>query len=352
MRNREGVALVVVILVLVALSLAGHGALVLARGESVTARALRRVGLARMAAAWSARATAVRLGTDTLPLLAVGGRDTLATAPDGTSLLERLSREFFMVIRTSGDSPVVGVSARRLLWALEPVARVGTARTVLAAGGAAPASGRVDASAFFVVTEADGDACAPWARQLDSLATVRPVPLSVGSFVTGTGDLRSESGPALRVGLLGPDSLLARLPSFPPGRVTPLPRTGAATCLDAPGNWGSPSDPLGPCGKRWVSIAVAGSLTLDGGEGQGVVVVRDDLVLRGGARLAGLVLVGGDLTVEGGSGVRGMVRVGGDATLDSGSRITGAACPVLAALAGAAPLRRPLALTDPLLTGR
>ncbi|MGD2070866.1 MAG: hypothetical protein PVI57_19500, partial [Gemmatimonadota bacterium] len=80
MRNREGVALVVVILVLVALSLAGHGALVLARGESVTARALRRVGLARMAAAWSARATAVRLGTDTLPLLAVGGRDTLATA--------------------------------------------------------------------------------------------------------------------------------------------------------------------------------------------------------------------------------------------------------------------------------
>lgn len=351
--DRRGIALVVVILVLVALSLTGHGALVLARGEGVAARAMRRVGLARLTAGWSARATAARLSTDTLPLLGVGGRATLAAGPDGVSLLERLSREFFLVIRTTvADPRGPRVSARRLLWALEPLARVGSVQAVLAVGGAATASGPVDATDFFLVTEADGAACVPWTGGLDSLAITRPAPLPVGSLVTVTGDLRSESGPALRVGLLGPDSLVTRLPSFPPGPVTPRPRTGAATCLDAPENWGSPSDPLGPCGRRWVSIVVPGSLTLDGGEGQGVVVVRGDLVLRGSARLAGLVLVGGDLTVEEGSGIRGMVRVDGNATVDSGSRIRGAACPVLAALSASPNLRRPLALTDPLLPGR
>ena len=84
----------------------------------------------------------------------------------------------------------------------------------------------------------------------------------------------------------------------------------------APGNLGDP-DRAGPCASWLPVVHSRGDLTLDGGKGQGVLIVDGSLTLGGGFRFVGVVLVGGNLLVTtGGASVTGGVVAGGmtDAT--------------------------------------
>lgn len=179
-------------------------------------------------------------------------------------------------------------------------------------------------------------ACAPYRAVLDSLFPGASLP------PTSADPAPDTARPLPSLGLLGPRELERRVATGSAGSITPTPALdGGGACLDRPENWGSPRDPSGPCGRRRVVRFVGGDLTLEGGEGQGLLLVRGSLSLRAGAVFAGLVVVSDSLTLEGGARLVGLARTGGPVRLGSGTRVLGRACPPLLALDAVPALRRP-----------
>jgi len=76
---------------------------------------------------------------------------------------------------------------------------------------------------------------------------------------------------------------------------------GACNPVD-PENWGSPTDPAGPCGGRFPIVWSDGDLSLTGGEGQGVLVVDGDLSLGGAVTFHGAIIVRGRIVTAGAGG--------------------------------------------------
>ena len=129
----------------------------------------------------------------------------------------------------------------------------------------------------------------------------------------------------------------------PPGRYGPVgPSHDATGCRTQDlRNWGDPVDRTAPCGEYLPIVYAAGDLVIIGGSGQGVLLVRGDLTVRGGFRYHGLVMVGGTLRISD-AGVRivGAVQVGdpkrGEVKVEDNSIIEYSRCAVSRALAGSA----------------
>jgi hypothetical protein len=132
-------------------------------------------------------------------------------------------------------------------------------------------------------------------------------------------------------------------------RLTPGPVGTALACEAAvAANWGEPGRPPqvpGCQGYRPVILA-RGDLILEGGRGQGVLLVEGDLTLTGPAEFYGVVLVRGRLraTAEG-ARILGWVGVeggagGAEAALLEGTAIAFSRCAVGPAWARIAPVRR------------
>jgi hypothetical protein len=105
-------------------------------------------------------------------------------------------------------------------------------------------------------------------------------------------------------------------------------------------NWGDPSA-TGPCASYRPVIHAEGDLTVDGGTGQGILLVDGDLQLGGGFKFDGLIIVHGELAIVGtGATLTGGV-VAGDADLSPAefpATIRRSSCTVRRALLAAAPL--------------
>ena len=129
----------------------------------------------------------------------------------------------------------------------------------------------------------------------------------------------------------------------PPGRYVGIrpSHSGPACHLQDIRNWGAPDARGSPCYHHRPVILVRGDLEVDGGVGQGVLIVEGDVLLGGGFTFAGLLLVGGDLRIRGqGTRVVGAVQVGGPAGgvsthLEGEVRIDYAPCLVRSAMAAA-----------------
>src|SRR6266699_3234489 len=65
-------------------------------------------------------------------------------------------------------------------------------------------------------------------------------------------------------------------------------------------NWGDGINPLSACGDYFPIIHIAGSATLNGDQGQGVLLVDGDLTVQGSYQFFGIVIVQGDLKTAGG----------------------------------------------------
>ncbi|PYO38659.1 MAG: hypothetical protein DMD29_12520 [Gemmatimonadetes bacterium] len=65
-------------------------------------------------------------------------------------------------------------------------------------------------------------------------------------------------------------------------------------------NWGDGMNPTQPCGNYFPIIHVAGSVTLNGDQGQGILLVDGDLNIQGSFVFYGIVLVQGALKTAGG----------------------------------------------------
>ena len=65
-------------------------------------------------------------------------------------------------------------------------------------------------------------------------------------------------------------------------------------------NWGSPTNPAGPCGAYFPIIHIAGDATINGQEGQGMLLVDGSLYVQGGFQFYGIVIVKGSVNTSGG----------------------------------------------------
>ena len=71
---------------------------------------------------------------------------------------------------------------------------------------------------------------------------------------------------------------------------------------------------------------------MDGGEGQGILLVSGDLHLVSGASFSGIVLVSGRLHLGDGTRIRGFARVGGSVHLAESAHIRFSPCAALPVL--------------------
>lgn len=82
----------------------------------------------------------------------------------------------------------------------------------------------------------------------------------------------------------------------PDARITPSPEVSDGVCVESFANWGAPgpAQPPHPCERRTVLVHAAGDLTIDGGRGQGILLVNGRL------RFAGPFVFSGQIVAHGG----------------------------------------------------
>jgi hypothetical protein len=344
-RSDSGSALILVVLLLLALTALGHGVFVLALQEGAASRASAALVQARVMAEGGVRRTLRTTLADTLPEtrgpveLAQGGGGDVQYRVE----LRRLSRELYRLDGVGAAALVAGGPRRvraevaTIVWALSPVERLrAQSAAIEVGGGVEDPGGAVDAWGAREAGAHDAPVgCRDRSAQIDSALAGRIFDASRSVYLV--------AGRIPPLGLLVEDSLLARLPERVTGAVSPAPVTELGACVPDPLNWGSP-DPESPCAGRRVAIAAEESLTLNGGEGQGLLLVRGDLHLTRGARFQGVLLVAGDLRLDDGAVFLGIARVSGNLRVDGGARVSARLCPALLALEAESRLRRPMPL--------
>ena len=342
--RRCGALLPVLLLLIVAVTLLGHGALVLAQAHldvSIVARAL-------LTARLSAEAGVVQAMVDSAnwsreePLWSPEAVHEGTLGPFGRFEVSVTAIDQELALWVGAGEHVAHAGTYRvgrLAWQLSPTRRLAAAEAVVMSGGtlSAAAAATVDGSDLkrppFEWTEED---CAPLA---DSVAWAVP-----SGRLEPWARLAVDFGTFPPLGLLDWAVLADRSRNVPPGVIAPLPTQFAGVCrIEVATNWGDPSR-AGDCRDHFVLVTTLGDLTLDGGGGQGVLAVDGSLRLEGASRFTGVVLVAGDLNLAQGARIDGLVRTGGSVSLSDSSRIVGSGCAVLAALGRLDALRRPVVI--------
>lgn len=128
------------------------------------------------------------------------------------------------------------------------------------------------------------------------------------------------------------------------GAITLGPRSiGAACDTLAAGNWGAPGNRAHPC-FPWLPLVYApGDLAIDGGEGQGILVVAGNLSMAAGTRFFGAILVAGRLDADHAE-IHGAVRTGSPSR--SAAAIRFDECALTRAFTATRALRRVFRVSD------
>jgi hypothetical protein len=260
--------------------------------------------------------------------------------PSGTGRYEgvvhRLNAQLFLVRATGFDwagqsERAVGALARLVPWQIRPPA-VLTVRGALQVDGAASIDGRDGAPPSWTDCPATGQ---------DSLPGLARV---VADPAVSDAMLLEQSGLDWGALVAMADRTYA---GAAVGPLSPAPAASGGNCeVSARDNWGEPHRqvPGVPCQDRFPIIYVDGDLTLSGGRGQGILLVRGDLDISGGTDFVGLVVTTGRLRVtEGGGLLVGAVLVlnGGNdpSTLGAGAAVRLSTCALASAGVAAATAR-------------
>ena len=306
--SQRGALLPSVLAVMVIIALAATAALHMSRqerGASVSSRL--------QTSAFASVDAALAIGLEQARVLASAlrpGASILRHVPvndpgvDATLRLTRLGETLFALAADANAGTAGGATARRraaLLLRLEPVAISFPAAASLT--GSAP----VDPGVADGVDRAPtGRPCADSLRDGPAMLHPSPPPDSVALR-----DLRVRASIRLPAG----SSV------YVPGPVT----RGSECDTSRPDNWGDASG-AGACGNWLPIIHAPGDLRVDGGAGQGMLIVDGDLSVSGGFEFTGAVLVGGSMDV----GPGGMLVTGGAfATGITGAWVGGARGPVV-----------------------
>ncbi len=271
-RGRQGIALLAVVLVGVAITLVAHAALLLGRTVLISARS-------EAARVEASAALGLRLVSAFHTI--ESSRDLRTPLPSGISghlLTEEL-------LHLSADS--AGQLQEVIAWRPSPASRLRDDSVGVRTGSAADAATRSRIEAL----SAAADPCPAGVTVTAALRDDRPV-----------------------VGWAGEDPL----------RFGPLPAAATAATFGSP----PPVPPPAPVGT-FVSTGVRPAV----GRWEGAYWYDGDLDVGPGVEIAGRVAVSGDLTIEGGGVVAGIVRVGGRLRIDPGGRLRVAPCLAFARMA-------------------
>ena len=292
---------------------------------------------------------------------AVAAGDSLRFAgslPSGTGrydgAVHRLNAQLFLVRATGFDvagqsERTVGALARLVPWPIRPPAAL-SVRGALRMDGTAWIDGRDGAPPSWTDCPATGQDSLP-GLALRSLTDLQTDGCAGLACITGTPRVRADSAltdaAVLERSGLDWGVLVAMADRIYTGAavgpLTPTPAASGSACDAAVrDNWGEPhrQAPGAPCQDHFPIIYVDGDLTLGGGRGQGILLVRGDLDISGGTDFVGLVVTTGRLRLaEGGGLLVGAVLVlnGGldPSTLGGGSAVRLSTC-ALAAVGGPA----------------
>lgn len=77
--------------------------------------------------------------------------------------------------------------------------------------------------------------------------------------------------------------------------VTPMPVASGTSCARVESNWGDPSSPTSPCAARTPVVYASGDLTVDGGLGQGALLVDGHLIIAGPFTFSGQIVARGGI---------------------------------------------------------
>jgi len=111
-------------------------------------------------------------------------------------------------------------------------------------------------------------------------------------------------------------------------------------------NWGDPHNPNSRCGNYFPIIHVAGSLTVNNTQGQGILLVDGDLTVNGSWDFYGIVIIQGDLKTAGGGTADahfwgGVMAKNADLStqnLNGHATLNFSSCSILAALQAQSPI--------------
>jgi hypothetical protein len=333
-RRTSGAALVVVVLITLALFGIGHGLLSLALGELAASRAGARHLEARTAAESAIHRALADTGQAWQDSLPVDGERLVGSwswgRAEATASAWRLAPESWW-LEGVGHVGVGTTRTARLAWALDPLARTLALDATLTVGWSAPVviDGLVEAGSASTGDPALDSSCVPWLQALDASYDTDPLD-ALASLAP------ADTLPAL--GILGFEELLGTAILVPSGSGTPAPVESLGECVRAePWNWGDPEHAWRACGAYFPLRGSRGDLRLDGGVGQGLLVVDGDLDLAAGARFHGLALVRGALRVANGAELVGMAVAVGGAFVAANGRVRGWPCWVVRSLAAQRP---------------
>jgi len=346
--KRRGITLPVVLLLLLVLTALAHGALSLAAGNGALARARAARLQARLLAEGGLRRVSELLDEEEAgsPDLPPTRFYDLPTPRPGLHLrldVEDLGPEWRLVTARA-RARILGSGARerlaRVVWTADPVVRTAAMGGAVEHGGTLLLEGgsRLSGGPFTATPPGwEKRHCGRHRPALDSLAAAGSV---APSLRLAPDDLPGAPGPDASPYEALPPLALLEGPLLAEGArtgfsgsVTPRPLLRWSRCAASEEtNWGSPGDPDGPCGRHFVRVAAPGDLGIEGGEGQGILLVAGGLTVEEGARFVGLVEVGGDLVLRGGSRIDGWVRVGGRVHLHEASEIHASGCAVVRTL--------------------
>jgi hypothetical protein len=303
-RARRGALIPVVLVVMVIIALAACAALFAARQDR-RASWNSRLQTSALGAADHAHAAAVSTFATVAPTLGAGSSVTrsqsIGDGIDATLHLTRLGPTLFSLLVDGGAHSAQGVQARRraaLLLRLDPPSlRFPAALNIV--GGSPPDPAVVDG---------DDRVPAEWpCDEVGAASAMRhpsPAPdTSVLAALRARASITLPSGATMRA-------------------IQPGVRDGA--CLtERPDNWGDP-DRVGPCAGWLPVVHATGDLTIDGGAGQGLLLVDGNLMIAGGFRFVGAMVVAGTLGVG-----RGGATIVGGVTADGVNGSSGGAGPVI-----------------------
>lgn len=107
-------------------------------------------------------------------------------------------------------------------------------------------------------------------------------------------------------------------------------------------NWGDPLNPAGPCGSYFPIVHLTSSATINGQEGQGILLVDGDLAVNGGFQWFGITIIKGALSTAGGGSsaahfwgttmVQDSVSLGAINTLSGHANVLYSSCAIAQAL--------------------
>jgi len=326
------------LLLIMAVTGLGVGALTLSRRQAVAARTGERV-LQAMAAAAAGIELSVERWVEALAI-PVGGRGPVGSGVVGTTgsyatSAQRLGRELWLV-ESAGRHTASGTRHRlaSAVWRLDGPTRVGQQGAAVVHGGGLHVSPPAEVSGSDAAATPSGwsqDLCTGHLTAIDSLFPLGILPSDAPLAGLGRpaweGDLVRDFDPVLDegqapgLGLIGLDSLISVGAELTPTLSAPSPPCPATVDIGRP-----------ECGLVDGLLSSGSSVTVVTGSAAGILAVEGDLTITGDAHVIGWILVSGSVIVSGNARVDGFVRAAGQVRVEGLARVVGSPCAGLATL--------------------